>query len=249
MARSRASSTTADDSVDPATSSAPILDQLARLSTQIEREAMAKKKGLCVTCGIKTHDVKKMFKRVPLTNAQVYEGKCIKDNRDLVPPEVYLDWKKAFAPPPTAALEAAKPKAEITISPPKQRRARSKGPRVPRPTTVLDIVTNGATTESTATEVAHHGITCSFCEEADFKGPRFHCLDCPLNWCKSCENKGVHDEMEQAGHGALKMMEPSKESKELAESRAELSAAMLGVEKSVGENDWNYDICSVCIIQ
>ena len=55
--------------------------------SQEEREAIARKNGICVKCGVKTHDVK-MFKRVALTNDHVFEGICIRDNGGMVPPKV-----------------------------------------------------------------------------------------------------------------------------------------------------------------
>ncbi|CAB9530143.1 expressed unknown protein (Partial), partial [Seminavis robusta] len=47
--------------------------------TQEERAAIAKRKGLCVQCGVKTHTIS-VFKKAPLTNDHVYKGLCIKCN-------------------------------------------------------------------------------------------------------------------------------------------------------------------------
>jgi len=65
--------------------------------SQEEREAIAKKKGVCVKCGIKTHEVK-MFKRIALTTDHVYEGRCIRCNNSSVPHTIMLAWEQKFKP-------------------------------------------------------------------------------------------------------------------------------------------------------
>lgn len=65
--------------------------------SQEEREAIAKKKGVCVKCGLKTHDVK-MFKRTALTTDHVYEGKCIRCNANTVPLPILQAWEQKFKP-------------------------------------------------------------------------------------------------------------------------------------------------------
>lgn len=60
--------------------------------SQADRAQIAKRRGLCLKCGTRTHEVK-TFGRKALTNDDVYQGICIKDNPGVVPPQVYKDWQ------------------------------------------------------------------------------------------------------------------------------------------------------------
>ena len=60
--------------------------------TQEERAAIAKRKGLCVQCGQKTHVIS-VFKKAPLTNDDVHKGICIKCHPTSVPPKVLQDYE------------------------------------------------------------------------------------------------------------------------------------------------------------
>jgi hypothetical protein len=67
-----------------------------------ERAAIAKRRGMCVRCGTKTHQVK-ILGRVPLTTPDVHLGICIRcdgESSSSVPPDVYSDWQARNAPPP-----------------------------------------------------------------------------------------------------------------------------------------------------
>lgn len=66
-----------------------------------ERAQIAKRKGLCLRCGTKTHIVK-VFQRTPLTNNDVYKGFCIRCEGDSVPPNILSEWtsRNAMAAPP-----------------------------------------------------------------------------------------------------------------------------------------------------
>jgi hypothetical protein len=75
--------------------SIPMFNQHGTALTHEEREAIAKKKGVCVKCGIKTHDVK-MFKRIPLTTDHVYDGKCIRCFSNSVPISILKSWENKF---------------------------------------------------------------------------------------------------------------------------------------------------------
>jgi hypothetical protein len=85
--------------------SIPMFNQHGTALSQEEREAIAKKKGVCVKCGIKTHEVK-MFKRIALTADHVYEGKCIRCNNSSVPHVILMEWEKKFKPVQTPGLSA-----------------------------------------------------------------------------------------------------------------------------------------------
>lgn len=60
--------------------------------TQEERSAMAKRKGLCVQCGVKTHVIS-VFKKAPITNDDVYKGTCIKCNPTSVPGKTLQEYE------------------------------------------------------------------------------------------------------------------------------------------------------------
>lgn len=67
-----------------------------------ERATIAKRRGLCVRCGTKTHQVK-VLGRSGLTNKDVYHGICIRCNPDAVPVHVFTEWQSRQAP--TAAVQ------------------------------------------------------------------------------------------------------------------------------------------------
>jgi predicted regulator of Ras-like GTPase activity (Roadblock/LC7/MglB family) len=61
-----------------------------------ERISIAKRRGLCLKCGTKTHQVK-IISRSPLTNSNVHQGICIKCNNNAVPPSVLQEWQSRNA--------------------------------------------------------------------------------------------------------------------------------------------------------
>jgi pantothenate kinase len=86
-----------NDLADIRGTSIPMFNQHGTALSQEEREAIAKKKGVCVKCGLKTHDVG-MFKRVALTNDHVYGGKCIRCNSNSIPAPILQAWEQKFKP-------------------------------------------------------------------------------------------------------------------------------------------------------
>lgn len=85
-------------------SSIPMFNQHGTALSQEERENIAKKKGICVGCGVKTHEVK-VFKSKQLTNDHVYQGVCIRDYPSRVPTHIYQEWESKFKPQ-VAAVQA-----------------------------------------------------------------------------------------------------------------------------------------------
>jgi hypothetical protein len=67
----------------------PRYDQMGRLLSPDEREQIARRKGLCMRCGMKTHQG--AFKR-PLTDDNCYKGTCIRCNPNAVPKRVLESW-------------------------------------------------------------------------------------------------------------------------------------------------------------
>lgn len=57
---------------------------------QVER---ARKKGLCINCGLKTHSVLP-YRRTPLTNTDVYQGHCIKCEPEEIPSRILKEWQE-----------------------------------------------------------------------------------------------------------------------------------------------------------
>ena len=60
--------------------------------TEDERAAIAKRRGICARCLQRTHVVS-VFKKVPITNDDVFKGICIKCQPASVPPEVLANRK------------------------------------------------------------------------------------------------------------------------------------------------------------
>ena len=60
--------------------------------TQEERAAIAKRKGLCVQCGVKTHVIS-VFKKAPVTDDNVYKGICIKCQPTSVPGKILQEYE------------------------------------------------------------------------------------------------------------------------------------------------------------
>lgn len=84
--------------------------------TSEERASIAKRKGLCVMCGIKTHTIS-VFKRAPVSNESVYKGTCIRCNPTSVPANILQDHEhrnpRIAAPTP---VSARMPKRRIDYS-------------------------------------------------------------------------------------------------------------------------------------
>jgi hypothetical protein len=58
-----------------------------------ERAEISRRKGVCARCGVKTHKIKfNGIVRTPLTNDDVFEGLCIRDEPDKVPKMVMQGW-------------------------------------------------------------------------------------------------------------------------------------------------------------
>ena len=60
--------------------------------TPEERASIAKRRGLCLKCGIQTHALG-MLGRTPLTNEEVHQGICIRDYSSSVPPTIWQEWQ------------------------------------------------------------------------------------------------------------------------------------------------------------
>jgi hypothetical protein len=82
----------------------PMFGKNGTALSQEERSVIAKRRGLCLKCGTKTHQVKLMG-RSALTTEDVYQGVCIKCHQHGVPPKVYQEWSSRHA----AAAQAARP--------------------------------------------------------------------------------------------------------------------------------------------
>jgi len=65
-----------------------------------ERANIARKRGVCLKCGRKTHHVK-VLSRTPLTNDDIYQGTCIRCYPQAVPTSVREEWS-ARNPPASA---------------------------------------------------------------------------------------------------------------------------------------------------
>lgn len=70
----------------------PMFGKNGTALSQEERAAIARRRGLCLKCGTKTHQVK-IIGRTPLTNDDVYQGICIKCNTSAVPANVLQEWQ------------------------------------------------------------------------------------------------------------------------------------------------------------
>ena len=97
----------------PSADAIPMFNKMGTALTEDDRAKLAHKRGQCVQCGIKTADVKGIFKRVSLTNAHVYNGICIRCNRDKVPPEIAAAWEAKHQPAPTISPMKTKLRAAV----------------------------------------------------------------------------------------------------------------------------------------
>lgn len=64
--------------------------------SQNERAEIAKRRGVCLKCGTRTHDVKFMGRKA-ITNDDVYQGTCIKCYQSAVPAHILRDWQSRNA--------------------------------------------------------------------------------------------------------------------------------------------------------
>lgn len=62
--------------------------------TPDERAAIARRRGICLSCGIKTHTVLQLLRRIPITNDDVCQGICIRCSGGSVPNE----WQSQKGP-------------------------------------------------------------------------------------------------------------------------------------------------------
>jgi len=60
-----------------------------------KRLEIAQKRGICIKCGIKTHE-KKVLRERALTNEHVHQGVCIRCNPDEVPDPIFKEWQKSI---------------------------------------------------------------------------------------------------------------------------------------------------------
>eukprot|EP00934_Nitzschia_sp_Nitz4_P008213 Nitzschia sp. Nitz4//scaffold1_size375055//185340//189218//NITZ4_000274-RA/size375055-processed-gene-0.362-mRNA-1//1//CDS//3329541039//8203//frame0 len=70
----------------------PMFGKNGTALSQEERASIAKRRGLCLKCGTKTHQVK-VLSRQALTNDDVYQGTCIKCNGSSVPANILQAWQ------------------------------------------------------------------------------------------------------------------------------------------------------------
>lgn len=81
---------------DPNQSGIPMFDKNGTALTRAERADIARRRGVCLNCGTKTHDINFLGRRA-LTNDDVYQGICIKCNHAAVPPNILRDWQSRNA--------------------------------------------------------------------------------------------------------------------------------------------------------
>jgi hypothetical protein len=72
--------------------SLPMFDKKGKALTSEERTEIAKRQGLCMGCGVKTHKIK-YFIRHPVTDDDVYEGICIHCEPDQIPKSILSAWE------------------------------------------------------------------------------------------------------------------------------------------------------------
>lgn len=74
----------------------PRYDKNGRLLDDQARAEIAKRQGICITCGVRLTVRKGLgLSRKPLTNDQVYQGKCIRCDPRMVPLTVRKNWEAA----------------------------------------------------------------------------------------------------------------------------------------------------------
>lgn len=85
-----------------------------------------KKRGVCVDCGVQTHNVS-TFKKTPITNENVYNGNCIKCNPTNVPPTILMEYEYRAAMADTPKKRSSAPHHTRTKIPFPDRRSTSDG--------------------------------------------------------------------------------------------------------------------------
>ena len=96
------------DDPNDTTDAIPMFSKMGTTLSEADRERIAEKRGQCLRCGIKTRDVKGVFKRSTITSDQVYKGICIRCNPDKVPQDVYKAWESKFRPASKKASPVSK---------------------------------------------------------------------------------------------------------------------------------------------
>jgi len=85
----------------------PMYNKNGRAFTPDERAVIAKRRGQCLRCGVRTHKVS-VLRRQPLTNDDVYKGSCIRCQfPESVPRDVYEEWERRNKPAPAVKASAA----------------------------------------------------------------------------------------------------------------------------------------------
>ncbi|KAL7575979.1 hypothetical protein ACA910_000768 [Epithemia clementina (nom. ined.)] len=94
----------------------PRYDRNGRLYTEDQRKQIADRRGLCVRCGITTHEKTRILGRKPVSNENVYEGTCIRCNPRKVPQHIYDAWDAKNRPQMTAAVTAVHPSNAAAVA-------------------------------------------------------------------------------------------------------------------------------------
>jgi hypothetical protein len=81
-----------DDNGIPEHNGIPFFGKNGGALSSEERATIAKRKGVCLRCGEKTHIVK-VFRRTAITNNDVHSGTCIRCNEESVPSNIFADWQ------------------------------------------------------------------------------------------------------------------------------------------------------------
>jgi hypothetical protein len=88
--------------------SLPMFDKKGKALTFEERTDIARRQGLCMGCGVKTHKIK-YFVRNPVTDDDVHEGICIRCEPDQVPKSILSAWDLRNKPATTVRAAHFKP--------------------------------------------------------------------------------------------------------------------------------------------
>jgi hypothetical protein len=81
----------------------PMFNKNGTALSNSERQNMAKKMGVCLGCGIKTHAAGFGYVKSPLTTQDIYKGICIRCNGGSVPPAVLNEWQARNQPSGSSA--------------------------------------------------------------------------------------------------------------------------------------------------
>ena len=90
-------------------SAIPSHDRNGRLYTEDQHKQIADRRGLCLRCGITTHEKTRILGRKALSNENVFEGTCIRCNPRKVPQHIYDAWEAKHRPQMTASVTPVHP--------------------------------------------------------------------------------------------------------------------------------------------